>query len=129
MAAGEMTGDERNRLLEEMTGAVAKHVLYGSYTQTQALSIAGAQAVSMLGVHERLIRRLGQVTGLDRELESLPSQKAIAARRSAHRGLVAPELATLIAYAKIFHYVTCSSQICPRIHSWPMTSSVTSRRP
>ena len=106
VAAGEMTGDERNRLLEQMTSAVGKHVLYGSYTQTQALSIAGAQAVSMLGVHERLIRRLGQVAGLDRELESLPSEKTIVARRSAHRGLVAPELATLIAYAKIHHYVS-----------------------
>ena len=54
-----MTEDERNTLLVEMTEAVAERVLYGSYTQTQALSIAGAQAVSMLGVHARLIRRAG----------------------------------------------------------------------
>ena len=55
-------------------------MLYGSYTQTQALSLAVAQAVSMLDVHARLIRRLEQVGGLDREIEFLPSEKAIAER-------------------------------------------------
>jgi glutamate dehydrogenase len=79
-------------------------VLYGSYTQTQALSIAGAQAVSMIDVHARLIRRLEKVVGLDREIEFLPSEKTIAARRSDRRGLVGPELATLMAYGKIFLY-------------------------
>ena len=105
VAAGTMTDEERNQLLEEMTGAVAERVLYASYTQTQAMSIAGAQAVSMLGVHERLIRQLEQVAGLNRELEFLPNGKTIAARRSARRGLVAPELATIMAYTKINLYV------------------------
>ncbi|HEY1714770.1 MAG TPA: NAD-glutamate dehydrogenase [Solirubrobacteraceae bacterium] len=101
---GEMTEEERNALLVQMTDAVGGQVLYGSYTQTQALSVAGAQAVSMLDVHARLIRRLEQVVGLDRELESLPSEKTIAARRNDRRGLVSPELATLMAYGKIFLY-------------------------
>jgi glutamate dehydrogenase len=104
ISAGEMTGDERNALLEQMTGAVGAQVIYGSYTQTQALSLAGAQAVSMLDVHARLIRRLEQVAGLDRQLEFLPSEKTIAQRRSDRRGLVGPELATLMAYGKIFLY-------------------------
>ena len=104
IAEGEMTGDERNDLLVQMTDAVGAQVLYGSYTQTQALSLAGAQAVSMLDVHARLIRRLEQVASLDREIEFLPSEKTIAARRSDRRGLVGPELATLMAYGKIFLY-------------------------
>jgi glutamate dehydrogenase len=87
-----------------MTDAVGAQVLYGSYTQTQALSLAGAQAVSMLDVHVRLIRRLEQVASLDREIEFLPSEKALAARRGDRRGLVGPELATLMAYGKIFLY-------------------------
>jgi glutamate dehydrogenase len=99
-----MNEDERNALLEEMTDAVGDQVIYGSYTQTQALSLAGAQAVSMLDVHARLIRRLEQETALDRELEFLPSEKTIAQRRSDRRGLVAPELATVMAYVKIFLY-------------------------
>ncbi|HTU95052.1 MAG TPA: NAD-glutamate dehydrogenase [Solirubrobacteraceae bacterium] len=104
IAEGEMTQDERNALLVSMTDAVGARVLYGSYTQTQALSLAGAQAVQMLDVHARLIRRLEQVAGLDRDLEYLPSEKSIAARRNDRRGLVSPELATLMAYGKIFLY-------------------------
>ncbi|HEY5431355.1 MAG TPA: NAD-glutamate dehydrogenase, partial [Solirubrobacteraceae bacterium] len=104
IAGGEMTDDERNGLLAQMTDAVGEQVLYGSYTQTQAMSLAGAQAVSMLEVHSRLIRRLEKVAGLDREIEDLPSEKAIAARHGERRGLVAPELATLMAYGKISLY-------------------------
>jgi glutamate dehydrogenase len=100
----EMTDDERNALLVQMTDAVGAQVLYGSYTQTQALSLAKAQAVSMVDVHARLLRRLEQVVGLDREIEFLPSEKTIAARRNDRRGLVSPELATLMAYGKIFLY-------------------------
>jgi len=104
VAAGEMTESRRNALLVEMTEAVSERVLNASYTQTQAMSIAGAQAVSMLGVHERLIRALEADGGLHRELECLPTETQIAARRSARRGLVAPELATLMAFTKIHLY-------------------------
>jgi glutamate dehydrogenase len=101
VAGGEMTVDERNALLVEMTDAVAEGVLYASYSQTQAMSLALFQAVSMVGVHARVIRQLERVAGLNREIEYLPSDKAIAARRSERRGLVAPELATIMAYTKI----------------------------
>ena len=40
LAGGDMTSKQRNELLVEMTDAVADRVLYGSYTQTQAMSIA-----------------------------------------------------------------------------------------
>jgi glutamate dehydrogenase len=101
VAEGEMSEDERNALLVEMTDGVAQGVLYASYSQTQAMSLALFQSVSMMGVHARVIRQLERVAGLNRELEYLPADKAIAARRSEHRGLVAPELATLMAYTKI----------------------------
>ena len=104
VAASEMTADERNGLLVEMTDAVAERVLYGSYTQTQAMSLALGQAAPMLGVHERLIHQLEQDAGLNRKLEDLPSDKVLAERRAQKRGLVAPELATLIAYCKIHLY-------------------------
>jgi glutamate dehydrogenase len=102
--SGTITGDERNRLLTEMTDAVAETVLYGSYTQTQAMSLAVAQAVSMIDVHARLIRRLGQVAGLNREIEFLPSEETIAERKATRRGLLAPELAVVMAYCKIHLY-------------------------
>ena len=101
---GKMTADQRNELLVEMTDAVAESVLYGSYTQTQALSLSLAQAAPMVDVHARLIRQLEQTAGLNRELEFLPTDEEIAERKAAHQGLVAPELAVVMAYCKISTY-------------------------
>ena len=101
VAAGELTVDGRNELLASMTDAVADKVLYGSYTQTQAMSIALAQSVSMRDVHGRLLRDLEQTAGLNRELEFLPSETTLTQRRSERRGLVAPEIAVLMASCKI----------------------------
>ncbi len=98
---GDITLEQRNALLVEMTDAVADRVLYDSYTQTQALSLASAQAAPMLDVHGRLLRRLEQVAGLNRALEHLPSDEVLAERRQAGRGLLAPELAVMMAYCKI----------------------------
>jgi glutamate dehydrogenase len=102
--ASRLSPGERNELLTQMTDAVADSVLYSSYTQTQAISLALAQAPPMIDVHARLIRRLEQAAGLDRQLESLPSEEEISERKAAHRGLVAPELAIVMAYCKIYLY-------------------------
>jgi glutamate dehydrogenase len=104
IAAQKMTDAQRNELLVSMTDAVGTQVVHGSYTQTQALSIARAQSVAMLDVHARLIRHLERETALDRELERLPSEKAIAARRGERKGLTAPELAIVMAYCKLHLY-------------------------
>jgi glutamate dehydrogenase len=104
VAAGTLAVTQRNQLMVEMTDAVAEAVLYDSYTQTQAISMALVQAVPMVGVHARLIRHLEQAAGLDRELEQLPSAEELAERRQQRRGLTAPELAVVMAYAKIHLY-------------------------
>jgi glutamate dehydrogenase len=104
VADGRLSQDDRNQLLVDMTESVAESVLYGSYTQAQAISLAMAQAAPMIDVHRRVIRRLEQVTGLDRELEFLPSEDAISERKAAQEGLVAPELAVVMAYVKVFLY-------------------------
>ncbi len=104
VADGDMTEKQRNALLVEMTDAVAERVLYGSYTQTQAMSLALTQAAPMVDVHARLIRNLEQLAGLHREIEFLPDDETLAERRSNHLGLVAPELAVVMAYCKIHLY-------------------------
>ena len=101
VADGEVSEEQRNELLVEMTDAVAEQVLYASYTQTQAMSLALAQSVPMLEVHGRLIRHLEQVDALDREIEYLPDDEELTERKAAHQGLVAPELAVMMAYCKI----------------------------
>ncbi len=103
VAAGEMSEEERNTLLLEMTDAVAERVLYGSYMQSQAVSLALHQAGPMVDVHARMIRWLERA-GLNRELEFLPSDAVLAERRAARAGLSAPELAVVMAYCKIHLY-------------------------
>ena len=104
VAAGDLTGKQRNELLAEMTDAVADLVLRGSYRQTEALSLARAQAPAMLDVHDRLMRSLEQAGRLDRTLEALPDAETIGDRRSARIGLTQPEVAVLLAYDKITVY-------------------------
>jgi glutamate dehydrogenase len=104
VASGDMTEKQRNELLVEMTDAVGERVLHGSYTQTQAMSLALAQAAPMIDVHQRLIRYLEQVARLKRPLEFLPSDEVFAERKAAHEGLVAPEMAVVMAYCKIHLY-------------------------
>jgi glutamate dehydrogenase len=101
VADGDLTGKQRNRLLADMTEAVAERVLRGSYLQTQALSLALAQAPAMVDVHDRMMRGLEQTGRLDRDLEALPDAEALDERRS---GLTQPELAVLLAYSKITLY-------------------------
>src|SRR5262249_16708718 len=49
-------------------------------------------------------RHLEQVAGLDRALEFLPTDETITERKAVHKGLVAPELAVVMAYCKIHLY-------------------------
>jgi glutamate dehydrogenase len=104
VANGDMTEKQRNQLIAEMTDAVAELVLRHNYGQTQALSLAEQQALSMIDVHARLIRGLEQAGKLDRELEFLPSDEEVAEEKNARQGLTGPELAVLLAYSKIRLY-------------------------
>jgi glutamate dehydrogenase len=101
VAAGDMTRKQRDKLLAQMTDDVVRLVLRDNGRQAQALSLAAAQAPSMLDVHQRFIRHLEHVARLDRELEALPSMETIEERRAAGAGLTRPELAVLFSYAKV----------------------------
>jgi glutamate dehydrogenase len=99
-----LTLAKRNKLLADMTDEVAFLVLRDNYLQSQALSMLEARAAKDLLEHAHSIRSL-EVTGLlDRELEFLPSSEEIAERHKAGRGLTRPELAILLAYAKMALY-------------------------
>jgi glutamate dehydrogenase len=100
VAVRSITVEERNELLAQMAGGVAERVLYASFRQAQAMSITLAQAPRLADVHARLISSLEELAGLDRDAEDLPDELTIARRKADHRGLVAPELAIVIAFAK-----------------------------
>ncbi len=99
--AGRLDKAERDALFMDMTDEVARLVLRTNYLQNTALAAARKQSPAMLHVHTRYLRKLERDGHLQRKLEFLPDDKAIAARRSAGRGLTGPEFATLIAYTKI----------------------------
>jgi glutamate dehydrogenase len=97
----QMTFEERNELLEAMTDEVAGLVLRDNYRQVRALDNARAQAGPMEDVHIRFMHELERSGSLNREVERLPSDETLHERRSAGAGLTTPELAVLLAYAKI----------------------------
>jgi glutamate dehydrogenase len=96
-----MTTAERNKLLESMTADVGQLVLRDNYLQSQAISLLQAGAAERLGEHAHFIRSLELDGVLDRALEYLPSSEEIEDRRRAGLGLVRPEIAMLLSYAKI----------------------------
>ncbi|HKE96505.1 MAG TPA: NAD-glutamate dehydrogenase domain-containing protein, partial [Povalibacter sp.] len=99
-----LTVAARNKLLANMTNDVGALVLRDNYLQSQALSMLEARSVKDLLEHVHTIRSL-EVSGLlDRALEYLPPAEQIDERRKAGRGLTRPELAILLAYAKMALY-------------------------
>ncbi len=101
VGAGRLTGAERNALLGEMASEVSRLVLADNASQNQLMGTSRARAAASIAVHGRLIDHLAATTGLDRELDVLPSKKEIAARQRAGQGLTSPELATLLAHVKL----------------------------
>ncbi|MDO5701396.1 MAG: NAD-glutamate dehydrogenase [Bowdeniella nasicola] len=101
VASGELSEAERNALLAEMTDDVAAAVLRQNYEQNVLLGNARFQDDRMVGAHVRLMHVLEDSGELDRELEYLPSDEELEERTRSGHGLVSPEFAVLMAYAKI----------------------------
>ncbi len=101
MQKAKMTLDKRNTILESMTNDVSDLVLRDNYLQTQILSYATARAHELFPIHINFIEKLEKSGELDRAVEFLPDHQEILERQRAGIGLTAPELAVLVAYAKI----------------------------
>ncbi len=104
VAEGELTLKQRNQLLADMTEEVATLVLRDNYAQTQILSVTRARGTALLDEQAEFIRRLSIAGRLNRKIEFLPMDDEIGERKAARLGLVAPELAILLAYGKIELY-------------------------
>jgi glutamate dehydrogenase len=98
---GDLDYQQRNEFLASMTDEVAAHVLRDNYEQNILLGVARIRANLMLPVHRRFINQLVERGILDRDIEFIPSDAALAQRYAAGEGLTSPELAVLLAYAKI----------------------------
>jgi glutamate dehydrogenase len=100
-AAGKLARPERNKLLVDMTDEVARAVLRNNYLQTLCLSMAELRGVEEFATNARLIRTLEQAQRLVRHLEQLPDETELTEREAAKRPLTRPELAVLMAHAKL----------------------------
>jgi glutamate dehydrogenase len=104
VSSGALTLEARNALLAEMTDEVARLVLRNNYQQTLALSLAQRRGLEDLGFQQRLMQILEKRGHLDRAVEYLPDEIALADRRKRNVPLTRPELAVLLAYAKLTLY-------------------------
>jgi len=104
VAAGDLTAKQRDSLLASMTDEVAALVLRHNTLQTQAISVMEAQSAELLDAGARFMRLLEKAGRLDRAIEFLPDDETLTRRAAQRQGLVRPELAVLLAYAKIWLY-------------------------
>ncbi|MBJ3785244.1 NAD-glutamate dehydrogenase [Devosia sediminis] len=101
VASGQLDMERRNAFLASMTEEVAALCLRNNYLQTLALSLAERSGVAELPDHRVLIEGLEERGLLDRAVEFLPSDAVLEARAAEGKGLTRPELAVILAYAKL----------------------------
>jgi glutamate dehydrogenase len=112
MADGRLTLATRNPLLASMTDDVAKLVLRNNYLQSLALSLTERRGVADVADEKRLMQALERDGRLDRKVEYLPDDLALGDVERQGRGLTRPELAVLLAYAKLaFHDAVLDSAV------------------
>ncbi|MCU4185419.1 NAD-glutamate dehydrogenase [Acidiferrimicrobium sp. IK] len=98
--AGRLAEGERDALLAAATDDVAAEVLRQVDHSVAALDRSMPDSAPALDSYVALIERLEKVGLVDRGVESLPDDEEVAARRAAGAGLIRPELAVLLAFAK-----------------------------
>jgi glutamate dehydrogenase len=96
-----LSRQDRNALLVTMTDEVAALVLRNNYLQTLALSLAERRGAGEAGFLIRLMQNLEHRGLLDRTVEFLPDDAILNDRIRRGQGLTRPELAVLLAYAKL----------------------------
>src|SRR6478609_7872571 len=112
MRDGRISREGRNALLAAMTDEVAALVLRNNYLQPLAISLAERRGLEDLGFEQRLMQTLETAGELDRAVEFLPDDMEIAERRRRSQALTRPELAVLLAYAKLaLHHELLQSNV------------------
>jgi glutamate dehydrogenase len=101
ISAGELKTAERDPLLVRMTEEVGKLVLADNYNQSLALSVAQSGGYWESDAYGRFMRALERDGRLNRTVEGLPSNDDLHERANRKEGLTRPELAVLLAYAKL----------------------------
>ncbi|MGH8909171.1 MAG: NAD-glutamate dehydrogenase domain-containing protein [Egibacteraceae bacterium] len=99
--AGTMGLDERDAVLRAMQDDVGRAAVRDVCLQTWAISQELAFSPGGMGAYEELMADLVAAGRLDRAVEALPTTEEIQRRRAARAGLARPEVAVLLAHAKV----------------------------
>jgi glutamate dehydrogenase len=97
---GDLTGKQRDALLQEVTADVVAHVLATNARQALAVSLEAAEGAGTGPAHAALMARLEAEGFLDRAVAGLPDRATLAQRGRA--GLVRPEVVVLLSHAKLW---------------------------
>jgi len=104
MSRGELTLEQRNQVLVEMTDDVSRLVLADNYFQTLALSMSQRRSQEALPVFVGMMNYLAERGGLRTDVEFLPDARTLGERARQGQGFTRPELAILMAYSKMGLY-------------------------
>ena len=124
LRSGALTIQARNALLVEMTDEVARLVLRNNYQQTLALSLAQRRGLEDMGFQQRLMQMLETRGELDRAVEFLPDEMALADRRKRNTGA---DAAGAVGAARLRQTLALQRTACQRgagrSVSWRASSS------
>jgi glutamate dehydrogenase len=113
IGAGELKAADRDALLARMTDEVGQLVLADNYNQTLALSVAQAGGSWESDAYGRFMQALERAGRLNRRVEGLPSNDNLRERANRNEGVTRPELAVLLAYAKLQLFDEINSSSLP----------------
>jgi glutamate dehydrogenase len=97
---GRLRAEDRDGFLQRAQGEVATEVLRQVDHSVAALNQAVAGSATYLDAYEALLVHLESAGRFDRSVEFLPGDEELDVRRAAGAGLIRPELAVVLAYAK-----------------------------
>jgi glutamate dehydrogenase len=102
VAAGELSIERRNELLERMANEVNRLVLKNNINQSLAISLDQTRSREALRDFAALISSFERERILDRGSEDLPTTETIQEREAMGIGLTRPTLCVLLAFAKLY---------------------------
>ncbi|MDP3935375.1 MAG: NAD-glutamate dehydrogenase, partial [Alphaproteobacteria bacterium] len=97
---GNLTLEDRNALLKQMTDTIGHAVTSENVLQNLALSYATHYSAPYLNEYAALTQYLSMHAGLNSAIEFLPTPTEFIERQKLHQGLYRPELAVLLSYTK-----------------------------
>lgn len=102
ITSGEISAEDRTALIEAQVEEVGQQVLESNINQNILLQAERMDGADLFAVAPAYIAYLVENAHLEREVEFLPSDEALAQRTEAGEKLTGPELAVIAAYTKLW---------------------------